>query len=165
MQHIHTAALEHYRAATVERTDGLVTTLHDLLLAHQEDGPVDQRFAAMDALIAPRRDEVLEACEAHLAHAGSNYFPFVWRAYKSHRATLFGLLEALPLRSTSQDATLEAALRFAQANAAAGFVVARERQEQVAEGPEVRTPADRLLRLDTGVPPRAQAARVGWAAG
>jgi hypothetical protein len=82
--------------------------LHDLLLAHQEDGSVDQRFAAMDALIAPRRDELLEACEAHLAHAGSNYFPFVWRAYKSHRASLFGLLDALPLRSTSQDTALEA---------------------------------------------------------
>jgi len=67
MQHIHTAAkaaLERYRAATVERTDGLVTALHELLLAHQEDGSVDQRFAAMDALIAPRRDELLEACEA-----------------------------------------------------------------------------------------------------
>jgi len=120
MQHIHTAAkmaLERYRAATVERTDGLVTALHELLLAHQEEGTVDQRFAAMDALIAPRRDDLLEACEAHLAHAGSNYFPFVWRAYKGHRATLFGLLEALPLHATSQDATLEEALRFAQAHA------------------------------------------------
>jgi hypothetical protein len=78
MEHIHTTArtaLERYRAATVERTDGLVTTLHDLLLAHQEEGTVDQRFAAMDALIAPRRDELLEACEAHLTHAASNYSP------------------------------------------------------------------------------------------
>jgi len=71
----------------------------------------------MDALISPRREELLEACEAHLAHAGSNYLPFVWRAYKSHRATLFGLLDALPLRSTSQDATVEEALRFLQTHA------------------------------------------------
>jgi hypothetical protein len=47
-----------------------------------------------------------------LAHAGSNFYPFVWRAYRSHRATLFGLLDALPLRSTSQDTTVEQALRF-----------------------------------------------------
>jgi hypothetical protein len=35
MQHIHNAAklaLDRYRAATVDRTDGLVTTLHQLLL-------------------------------------------------------------------------------------------------------------------------------------
>jgi hypothetical protein len=120
MQHIHNAAklaLDRYRAATVERTDGLVTTLHQLLLVHQEEGSVDQRFSAMDALIAPRREELLEACEAHLAHAGSNYFPFVWRAFKSHRATLFGVLDALPLRSTSQDTGVEEALRFLQARA------------------------------------------------
>ena len=115
MQHIHNAAklaLDRYRAATVERTDNLVTTLHELLLAHQTEGSAEERFSAMDAVIAPRTDELLEACEAHLAHAGSNYFPFVWRVYRSHRATLFGLLDALPLRSTSQDTSVEEALRF-----------------------------------------------------
>ena len=66
----------------------------------------------MDALIAPQREELLEACEAHLAHAGSNFFPFIWRAFKSHRATVFGLLDALPLRTTSQDTSVEEALRF-----------------------------------------------------
>jgi hypothetical protein len=52
----------------------------------------------MDALIAPRREELLEACETHLAHTGSNFFPLMWRAYKSHRATLFGSLDALVQR-------------------------------------------------------------------
>ncbi len=59
----------------------------------------------------------MEAGEPHLAHAGSNYSPFVWRAYRSHRATLFGLLDALPLRSTSQDTSVEEALRFLRKNA------------------------------------------------
>ena len=120
MQHIHNAAklaLDRYRAATVERTDNLVTTLHELLLAHQVEGSAVARFLAMDAVIAPREDELLEACEAHLVHAGSNYFPFVWRAYKSHRATLFGLLDVLPLRSTSQDRSVEEALLFLRAHA------------------------------------------------
>jgi TnpA family transposase len=115
MQHIHNAAklaLDRYRAATVERTDNLVTTLHELLLAHQAEGSVEQRFSGMDAVIATRTDELLEACEAHMVHAGSNYFPFVWRAYKSHRSTLFGLLDVLTLRSTSQDTSVEEALRF-----------------------------------------------------
>jgi len=58
MQHIHNAAklaLDRYRAASVERTDTLITTLHELLLAHQGEGSVEMRFAAMDAVIAPRR--------------------------------------------------------------------------------------------------------------
>jgi hypothetical protein len=120
MQNIHNAAklaLDRYRAATVERTDSLVTTLHDLLLAHEADGSIEERLSVMEAVIGLRGDELLEACEAHLVHAGSNYFPFVWRAYKSHRATLFGLFEVLPLRPTSQDTTVEEALRFLQEHA------------------------------------------------
>jgi hypothetical protein len=88
MQHIHNAAklaLDRYRAATVERTDTLVTTLHELLLAHEAERSVEERLSAMEAVIGSRADELLEACEAHLVHAGSNQFPFVWRTYKSHR--------------------------------------------------------------------------------
>jgi len=33
----------------------------------------------MDAVIGPRREGLLEDCDAHLAHAGNNYFPFLWR--------------------------------------------------------------------------------------
>jgi Tn3 transposase DDE domain len=144
MQHIHTAAkaaLERYRAATVERTDGLVMTLHELLLAHQAEGTLGERFSAMDAVIAPRRDELLEACEAHLAHAGSNYFPFMWRVYKSHRATLFGLLAALPLRSTSQDISLEEALRFLQEHAGrTGEWLRTTRTERAGPGQTLQVP-------------------------
>jgi hypothetical protein len=46
MQHIHNAAklaLDRYRA-TVERTDNLVTMLHELLLAHQTEGSAAERF-------------------------------------------------------------------------------------------------------------------------
>ena len=52
---------------------------------------MQERFSAMHAVIAPNTDELSEACEAHLAHAGSTDFPFVWRLYRSHRAALFGL--------------------------------------------------------------------------
>jgi len=78
MQHIHNAAklaLDRYRVATVERTDNLVTTLHELLLAHDTQGSVQERFSAMDAVIAPRTDELLEACEAHLAHRWQQLLP------------------------------------------------------------------------------------------
>src|SRR5262245_34336189 len=95
----------------------------------------------MDARIAPRRDELLEACEAHLAHAGSNYFPFRWRAYNSHRATVFGLLAALPLRPTSQDTSLEAALRFLQTHAGrTGEWLRTTRTERTGPGQTVQVP-------------------------
>jgi hypothetical protein len=37
------------------------------------------------------------------AHHGNNHVPLLERHYRSHRATLFGLLEALQLESTSVD--------------------------------------------------------------
>jgi hypothetical protein len=47
-----------------------------------------------------------------MAHAGDNYLPFVWRFYKSHRATLFRLLKSLSVKATTQDTAFEQTLRF-----------------------------------------------------
>jgi hypothetical protein len=57
-------------------------------------------------------EAVLQRCEDHMAYAGDNYFPFLWRFYKSHRATLFRLLSNISVRATTQDRAFEEALRF-----------------------------------------------------
>jgi hypothetical protein len=50
--------------------------LRDLVVAHGQEGTDAARFAAMDALITGRGGDLLiEECDAHLAHAGSNYYP------------------------------------------------------------------------------------------
>ncbi|HEY9832172.1 MAG TPA: DUF4158 domain-containing protein, partial [Stenomitos sp.] len=77
-------ALEQYRQEHLSRTDRLITTLRDLALAYKSDGEIPDRFAAMDEVIGEQCDQVLEECEAHLACAGNNYFPFLWRFYRSH---------------------------------------------------------------------------------
>ncbi len=46
------------------------------------------------------------------AHHGNNYVPLLERHYRSHRATLFGLLEALQLESTSVDRSVLDAVEF-----------------------------------------------------
>ena len=78
-------------------------TLRDLVVAHEQEGTVEERFAAMHAVIHGRGDALIEECDAHLAHAGSNYYPFLWRPYRRHRATLLTVLRRLPLHSTTQD--------------------------------------------------------------
>ncbi len=72
-------ALVRYREEEAPRTDALVGTLRDLVVAHAGDGTVDERFAAMDAVIRGRGDALIEECDAHLAHAGNNYYAFLWR--------------------------------------------------------------------------------------
>lgn len=109
-------ALEQYRQEHLSRTDRLITTLRDLALAYKSDGEIPDRFAAMDEVIGEQCDQVLEECEAHLACAGNNYFPFLWRFYRSHRATLFRILNWITLQSTTQDKSIESAVQFLRAN-------------------------------------------------
>jgi TnpA family transposase len=105
-------ALETYRAVHRQRTDELVLTLRDLVTAYRSDGSAPEKLAAMEALLPDAGAAVLQRCEDHLAHAGDHYFPFLWRFYKSHRATLFRLLRSLPVKATSQDTAFEEALQF-----------------------------------------------------
>lgn len=105
-------ALEAYRERHQSRTDALILTLHDIVLAYRGEGSIEQRFHAIDALLGSRSQQVLADCEAHTAYAGNNYLPFLWNSYKSHRATLFRILKLIRFRSTSQDTSVEEALRF-----------------------------------------------------
>jgi len=105
-------ALEQYRAEHQARTDALVVTLRDLVVAYGKEGTTDVRMAAMDSVIDGKVAEVLQSCEEHLAHVGNNYQQFLWPFYKSHRAQLFRLLTVMTLRSSSQDASMEEAIHF-----------------------------------------------------
>jgi hypothetical protein len=105
-------ALAEYHLRNQQRADELVQTLHDLVSAYRREGSAEEKVAAIETLLPDQGEAVLERCEDHMAHAGDNYFPFVWRFYKSHRATLFRLLKSLPVKATTQDTTFEQTLRF-----------------------------------------------------
>lgn len=111
-------ALELYRTKNLQMTDKLVVTLRDVILAYKKDGSIEERFAAIQSVIEEKSDEVLSECEAHAAHAGNNYYSFLWKYYKSHRVTLFGILKTVTLHSTNQDISLERSLKFLQTNKA-----------------------------------------------
>lgn len=115
MQQLHhkaREALAQYRTESQQRTDELVTTLRDVVVAYQTDGEIEKRFTAIEMVIGNRSQEVLEHCEAHIAYVGNNYFPFLPKFYKSHRATLFQFLSVVPLHSSTQDNSLQEAAEF-----------------------------------------------------
>ena len=118
LHHKGKEALAEYRRQNQQRADALVQTLQELVTAYRDEETAEAKLAAIEILLPHWGEEVLQQCEAHLAHAGDNYFPFLWRFYKSHRATLFRLLRHLPVHSTTQDASFERALSFLQANEA-----------------------------------------------
>ena len=119
MMRIHTKgkqSLEQYRSQQQKRTDELVATLRDFLTAYQTEGSAEERVEALKNVIGDRTATLLEGCESHLGYAGNNYYPFLWRHYKSHRATLFKILHSIRLRSTSQDTLMEQAITFLQSH-------------------------------------------------
>jgi TnpA family transposase len=95
-----------------DRTDTLVRTLREVVTAYQTDGDTTQRLAAIDSVLAGKSADVLQQCEDHEAHAGNNYYPFLWRFYASHRSTLFRIWREIRLRSTCYDTSIEKALQF-----------------------------------------------------
>lgn len=104
--------LKDHKEKTQKRTDSLISTLHELLLAYQTEGNPEERIQAMQKVLQEQEAQVLQDCEDHLAFSGDNYYLFLWQFYKSHRATLFKILKSIPLRSTTQDKALEDAISF-----------------------------------------------------
>jgi TnpA family transposase len=99
-----------------ERTDGLIHTLHDVVLAWIREGSTEERLQAIGDALRPDSRALLEQCEAHQAQAGNNYYPYLWRFYQSHRSTLLHIWRVLEFRSTTHDKPLEKALGFVLAN-------------------------------------------------
>jgi TnpA family transposase len=115
MQKIHVKAkeaLNKYREEYQARTDRLITTLRDVIVAYSTEGEVIQRFTEIEKALGENPDQLLTECEAHLAYTGNNYYPFLWRFYRSHRAILFQILKQVKLRSTTQDKSVEASIQF-----------------------------------------------------
>jgi hypothetical protein len=105
-------ALDDYRRRHQGRMDELITILYKLLTAMQQDSPPEDRLAAMSAVAGDQTEVLLSDCLAYTAYAHNNYYPLLWPFYTSHRQTLFALLDQVPLRSTSQETTVEDALAW-----------------------------------------------------
>jgi TnpA family transposase len=105
-------ALADYRVRNQQRVDELIQTLRDLVTAYRIEGTDPEKITAMKALLPDQGDGILQRCQEHIGYAGNNYFPFLWRFYKSHRAALFRLLRSITVRATTQDTAFEETLRF-----------------------------------------------------
>lgn len=109
-------ALDKYRKEHIQITDKLISTLKNVVIAYQNVGTVEEKFSAIESILAGENQNILENCEAHLSFSGNNYYSFLWNYFKSHRIVLFDILKNLKLRSTNQDISTEEAIKFLQAN-------------------------------------------------
>ena len=76
MQKIHVKAkeaLDKYREEYQARTDRLIATFRDVIVAYSTEGEVIQRFTEIEKALGENPDQLLTECEAHLAYTGNLY--------------------------------------------------------------------------------------------
>jgi TnpA family transposase len=115
MRHLHHQAREallQHRLESQARAAALIATLRDILVAYQLEEDSLQRFAAIAAVIGAHPETLIEQCEAYLAEDSQNYFAFLPKFYRSHRALLFRLIEILILKPSASDTRLLEAVAF-----------------------------------------------------
>ncbi len=97
----------------LEKSERLITIFSGVLQTvdlEQSDAALGQSLRK----VLSRHDVagLLEDCEQLEAFHGNNYFPLLWKFYRSHRSALFRLINALDLKSTSRDDSMQKAVEY-----------------------------------------------------
>lgn len=77
-----------YRLESQERSETLIMTLRDVVVAYQLEGAIRERFAAMATVIGEHPEHLLEQCEAYLAQDGGRHRLWIFGPHllkRSHR--------------------------------------------------------------------------------
>lgn len=110
MQKLENSAREALIAHQLDRanqTDALILQLRELLLAYRLDGTDNQRLDAIGGALSADIDDLVAQCDAQLAYAGRNYFPFLLKPYQALRSQLLNCVEVMAPKTSSDDATIE----------------------------------------------------------
>ncbi len=99
------ATQDYLQACHVNRrnTDDLVELLRDLINAYQKEGAEADRWQIFTELFPSNADDLLAACNEHLALSESNNRPFMMNWYSKRRSLLLDLLGCIEFDSHRQD--------------------------------------------------------------
>lgn len=115
LHNLHTKAeeqLQQYHLEHARQVDKLVGQLHDVLQAYQDGATDRERLAGITASLRADPETLLSECEAHMAYAGNNYYPFMLGPYQSQRPLLLNCLALMNVKSTTRDQSLIKAVEF-----------------------------------------------------
>lgn len=119
MKNLHTLGeerLRQYQLDQVQQADKLIMQFRDVLEAYQEGEDDGERIRGIGNALQQNPQDLLTACEAHLAYTGNNYFSFMLPSYQPLRPLLFNCLELIQLKSTTNDRSIVDAIQFMLAN-------------------------------------------------
>jgi TnpA family transposase len=104
--------LEEYQLAQSDKVDRLVGCFRSVLKVLAEKTSEAERMAKVNAALGNDVDEWLGECDELMAYAGRNSLPFMLDCYGNKRGLLFKCVDAMSLRSSSQDESLLDAIKL-----------------------------------------------------
>jgi len=112
---LHTKAeerLQQYHLERTQRVEKLIGQFRDVLEALQTGKNDRTRIAGITAALKEAPEHILAECDAHMAYAGNNYYPFLLPLYKMQRPLFFNCLELIKVKSTTNDQSLIRAIHL-----------------------------------------------------
>lgn len=106
MHNVAEERLRQYHLKQATQVERLIGQFREVLTVLSKDGTSDQRVARVEKSLDGDLERWITECDEHMAYAGNNYYPFMLTGYTVKRSLLFKCLEALTLRSSSQDESL-----------------------------------------------------------
>ena len=104
--------LEEYRLEQADKTDEFVTLLHNTLLALKNNDTAYEKIHAIEEQLGGKIDELIEQCKEHLKLTGENHIAWMQKPYQNQRHVIFQLLNNLTILSSTNDKSIENALKF-----------------------------------------------------
>jgi TnpA family transposase len=109
IRNLHNTAeekLRQYHLQHADQVERLIGQFREVLTVINNDTTNDQRIAGVHQSLNGNLETWITECDEHMAYAGNNYYPFMLSSYAGKRSLLFKCLDALTLKSSSQDESL-----------------------------------------------------------
>ena len=103
--------LEEYRLEQAEKTDEFAV-LYNTLLALKNNDTSHEKIRAIEEHLGGKIDELIEQCREHLKLTDDNHITWMQKPYNNKRHVIFQLLENLTVLSSTNDKSIENALKF-----------------------------------------------------
>lgn len=82
-----------------------------LLTVEREDTP-KSKLDEIEKIISNNPDELIQSCREYLGLVGDKHYCWMLAPYRNRRSSLFNIIEYLDIHSSSEDKSIERALKF-----------------------------------------------------
>jgi hypothetical protein len=104
--------LEEYRLKQADKTDEYILLLYKTLLALKNNNTAQDKVQAIEEQLGGKTDVLIEQCREYLGLTSENHITWMLKPYNNKRHVIFQLLDNLSILSSTNDKSIEIALKF-----------------------------------------------------